>query len=128
MSKRSRLAVEGELTLATLQPVLDKISERLDKLDGLSGNQKQNATLEVVGAAGTIFRAGNMTLNRYGDDLEKGAVAFGARMDEAKQWIALQTIATIIEADTTQNIKYYYNTGLTPGVPFSPTLDLTVAL
>lgn len=128
MSKRNRLVIEGEVSRATLQVVLDKVSERLDRLEGRSGGVTLEETLTIVGTQGTLFRVGNFTINRYGADLEKYALASGARMDSAGQWIALQTKATIQEMDTTQNIKYYYNTGLTPEKPYTPTLELTVAL
>jgi len=129
MSKRRSLQLEGEPTQANLNNLLSKISERLDKLEGRSGSIIHIAPVLVqTGQKGSNFRIGNISVNQYGDDSEKGAIGFGCYMDENSQWIALQTKATILEFDTTQNAKYYYNTGLTIGVPYTPTLDLTVAL
>lgn len=130
MSKRNRLVIEGEVSKATLQVLLDKISERLDSLEGRSGPTTLIDTLTLSQRKrGMIFRAGFFTINQRGIDLQSISLGFGAFLTEDGQWVALQPVATIQDFDNiSQTVKYFYNTGLTPGVSYTPTLTLTVAI
>jgi hypothetical protein len=124
---RSKLHVEGELNKAGLNVILAKISERLDRLEGTSETTLRVQPLSIdLGAKGATLLAGGFTLNTYGDDLEKSALARGAHVDEAGQWVADQTTAIILEFNGTGNLTVYVNSGLTAGAPFTPTSDTVI--
>lgn len=124
---RSKLHVEGELNKATINIELAKISERLDRLEGTSETTFRVQPLSIdLGVIGATLLAGGFSLNTYGADLEKSALARGSHVDELGQWIADQTTSIILEFNGAGNLTVYVNSGLTPGAGFTPTSDTVI--
>ena len=127
MAGGSRLFLEGDLNKATLNDILAKISQRLDRVEGKTEITERTQALSIdLAGKGSALVAGGLSLNRYGDDLEKSALARGAHIDEGGQWIADLTTAIILEFNGSGNVTIYVNSGLTAGVPFVPTSDTVV--
>jgi|SRR5215831_10551308 len=90
----------------------------LDLRDG-AGSQVHLATADAD--AGSWLGA-STTGGHYGSYLAQGCAYDGAN------WIAKDTQATILNMDGTAPFQLYYNTGLTPGSSFTPTLIFQVNL
>jgi len=125
MGAGSRVQVEGKFTQAAVNNALAKLSERLDRLEGKTETTRRTLPLTIEAGKGKNFQVGGFYLSRYGDDLEKSALARGAYVDSAGQWVADSTSAVILEF-TSGGLLVYVNASLTPGVPFEPTLDTTI--
>jgi len=127
MAAGSRVMVEGEFSKASVNLALARLSERLDRVEGKTEttNRTEPLSVDILGK-GLQLTAGGFSLNRYGDDLEKSALARGAHVDELGQWVADATTATILEFNGSGGVIIYVNSGLTKNVPFTPTLDTTI--
>jgi hypothetical protein len=126
MGAGSRIQVEGDFTKAAVNLALLKLSERVDRLEGKTESTNRGEPLNISAGKGQNFSAGGFYVSRYGDDLEKSALSRGAHVDSAGQWVADSASATILEFTGDGKVYVYVNSGLTVGVPFSPTLDTTI--
>ena len=127
MAQGSKLHLEGELNKASINVILAQISTRLDRLEGKTETTYRTKPLSVdLGGKGWAWMGAGLSLNRYGDDLEKSALARGAHIDENGQWVADSTTAIILEFNGSGNVTVYVNSGLTFGVPFTPTSDTVI--
>ena len=123
MATGSKIHLEGELNKANLNVLFAAITQRIDALEGKTLPTNRTQPLNIEGGRGKDLLAGGFTLNQHGDDLEQASIAKGAYLDDAGQWIATLTQATIITFNGSGNVTIYVNTGLTPGAGFTPTSD-----
>lgn len=126
MGAGSRIQIEGELSKQTVNDALQKLAARLDRVEGKTEPTDRVTPLHVSMGKGLHFSAGGFYLSRYGDDLEKSALSRGAHVGADGQWVADAASATILEFNGSGGVLIYVNSGLTVGVPFSPTLDTTI--
>lgn len=126
MGAGSRIVIEGEFTKAAVNKCFEQFCARMDRLEGKTERTDRTEPLNISAGKGKNFSAGGFYVSRYGDDLEKSALARGAHVDEQGQWIADSATAVILEFTGSGGLLVYVNSGLVSGVPFEPTLDTTI--
>ena len=125
MGAGSRVQIEGELSKQTVNDSLAKLSARLDRVEGKTEATNRTERLNIDVGNGPALFAGGFYVCRYGNDSQNSALARGAYIDSAGQWVAASANSVIL-AFTSSGLLVYVDSNLTPGVPFTPTLDTTI--
>jgi hypothetical protein len=109
------------LTLQQINLALAKLATASTALEGRNGIVTLRDTLKIISDGNLLVDLGPITFNAYGIDRMTMGIAVGCHYDKANGWIADATAALILEASEAGNWKYYKDTGLTVGQPFTPT-------